>query len=94
MVTTKKSVKERLQARGISRRDFLKFCSTIAVALSLPINYASSIAATLGKTKKPVVLWLEFQGCTGCTESFTRALTIHLLLRLFWIPYLWITMKL
>ena len=73
MVTTKKSVKEHLQARGISRRDFLKFCSTIAVALSLPINYASSIAATLGKTKKPVVLWLEFQGCTGCTESFTRA---------------------
>ena len=30
------------------------------------------IAAAIGKTKRPSVIWLHFQDCTGCTETLLR----------------------
>ncbi len=68
-----KTVLELLQARGVSRRGFLKFCATTASLLALPPSAAAAIAETLGKTRRPSVIWLSFQECTGCTESLTRA---------------------
>ena len=62
-----------LQRRGVSRRDFMGFCAGMAGVLSLPKSAAGEIAKTLESAKKPIVLWLEFQDCTGCTESFLRA---------------------
>jgi hydrogenase small subunit len=73
MSSSAKSLCGQLQAQGISRREFLRFCSVIAATLALPLHYTRSIAAMLGQRKKPAVLWLELQGCTGCTESFARA---------------------
>jgi len=73
MFSTAKSLRGQLQSRNINRREFLQFCSMLAVTLSLPLSYTKSIAAILGQGKKPSVLWLEFQSCTGCTESFTRS---------------------
>lgn len=59
--------------RGISRRSFMKFCSAMAAALALPELYVPQIAAALEKVKRPALVWLEFQDCAGCTESFLRA---------------------
>lgn len=59
--------------RGISRRNFIKFCSAMAAALALPELYVPRIAAALEKVKRPALVWLEFQDCAGCTESFLRA---------------------
>ncbi len=59
--------------RGISRRSFIKFCSAMATALALPELYVPQIAAALEKMKRPALVWLEFQDCAGCTESFLRA---------------------
>jgi hydrogenase small subunit len=58
-----------LFSKGVSRRDFMKFCTTMAAALALPAGYASKIAEALETAKKPSVVWLEFQACTGNTES-------------------------
>jgi hydrogenase small subunit len=63
----------RLNARGVSRRDFLKFCSTMAAVLALPMRYTERIAAALEQVRKPAVLWMDVQECGGCTESFLRA---------------------
>jgi hydrogenase small subunit len=66
-------------ARGVTRRDFMKFCGVMAAVLGLPPTFTSRIAKAiesrgpLGIGKRPSVLWLNFQECTGCTESFTRA---------------------
>jgi hydrogenase small subunit len=30
------------------------------------------VAAAIGKTKRPSVIWLHFQDCTGCTETLLR----------------------
>jgi len=62
-----------LQKRGISRREFLKFCTVMAGTLALPGDFVPRIAKALEQTKRPPVIWLEFQDCAGCTESLLRA---------------------
>lgn len=58
---------------GVSRRDFLKFCTGMAATLGLPLSFADVIANTIEGAKRPPVIWLHFQECTGCTESLLRA---------------------
>ncbi|MDR7480923.1 MAG: hydrogenase small subunit [Armatimonadota bacterium] len=58
---------------GISRRQFLKFCAAMAATLALPERYAARIARALAQARRPALVWLEFQDCAGCTESFLRA---------------------
>ena len=62
-----------LQARGVSRRGFLKYCATTASLLALPPSMVPRIAAALEHARRPSVIWLSFQECTGCTESLTRS---------------------
>ncbi len=62
-----------LQRQGITRRGFLKFCATMASLMALPPGMAPAIADALSKAKRPSVIWLSFQECTGCTESLTRS---------------------
>ena len=58
---------------SISRRQFLKFCGVMAATLALPLRQVNRIAAALETTPRPPLVWLEFQDCTGDTESFLRA---------------------
>jgi hydrogenase small subunit len=60
-----------LETTGVSRRDFIKVCSAAAAAVGLPAWAAEKMAENVGK-KKPSVVWLHFQECTGCTESLLR----------------------
>ncbi len=64
---------QELAYRGVSRRDFLKFCASMATLLAMPETAASMIAANIEQAPKPVLVWLEFQDCAGNTESFLRA---------------------
>jgi hydrogenase small subunit len=64
---------EELERRGVSRRNFLGFCSVMASALALPKTVGKKIATAISKTERPVLVWLEFQDCAGNTESFLRA---------------------
>ncbi|MDD2929813.1 MAG: hydrogenase small subunit [Sideroxydans sp.] len=72
-MTEHETLEQRLHEQGISRRSFLKFCAAMATMMALPPGSASAIAATLAKVKRPSVIWLSFQECTGCTESLTRS---------------------
>jgi hydrogenase small subunit len=60
-------------ARGITRRDFLKFSAAMSAALSLPASYAPRIAAAVATAPRIPVIWLEGQDCAGNTEAFLRA---------------------
>jgi hydrogenase small subunit len=64
---------QELAHRGVSRRDFLAFCASMAAVLGLPGTSARAIAAAMGDEPKPVLVWLEFQDCAGNTESLLRA---------------------
>src|SRR5512137_419058 len=59
------------QFGSVSRRNFLKVCSLAAAAVGLPASAAEKMAEAVRK-KNPSVIWLQFQECTGCTESLLR----------------------
>jgi hydrogenase small subunit len=67
------TIGEILRSKGISRRSFLKFCATTASVMALPPAMIPVIAEALEKARRPSVIWLSFQECTGCTESLTRS---------------------
>ena len=58
---------------GMPRREFLVFCGGLAVAMGLPRSAAAQIATAIEIARRPSVIWLQFQECTGCTESLLRA---------------------
>ena len=73
----KGTIQEHLQKSGVSRRDFMKLCSALMVTapagLALTKNAsAQQIAKAIAKARRPSVIWLHFQDCTGCTETLLR----------------------
>jgi hydrogenase small subunit len=62
-----------LEHRGVSRKEFLKFCAAVAGTLALSTSKVSEIVAALESTSRPPVIYLEFQDCAGCSEAFLRA---------------------
>jgi hydrogenase small subunit len=68
---------ERLEARGVSRRDFLKFCGATATMLGLSSSAAPMIGAKIAGAAEDSglypALWLHGGACTGCTESVAQA---------------------
>ncbi len=56
-----------------SRRDFVKVCTAAAAAVGMPAWAGEKMAEEVAKGRKPSVIWLHFQECTGCTESLLRA---------------------
>ena len=66
----------KLEAKGVSRRDFLKFCGTTATILGLSSSMVPSIAAAVeeaSESKLTPVLWINAAECSGCTESTAQA---------------------
>ena len=70
-----KTLGETLRSQGISRRSFMKFCAATASMMAMSPAMIPKIAHALESARRPSVIWLSFQECTGCTESLTRAHT-------------------
>jgi [NiFe] hydrogenase small subunit len=68
----KKSLDERLEQRGVTRRDFMKFCTLVSATIGLAPSFAPKIAEALASAQRPPVVWLSFAECTGCTEALLR----------------------
>ena len=62
-----------MEQKGYSRRDFLQFCATAATVAGLGRSAVAQVASAFEKQEKPAVVWLHFQECTCCSESFLRA---------------------
>ena len=73
MLAPETDLNAELARRGISRRRLIKFCSGMLGMLALPERYLAQTVAAVGKAKKPVLVWLQFQDCTGCSESMLRS---------------------
>ena len=57
---------------GVTRRDFMKFCTAVAATMGLPLGMVPKIAAAVTSPQRPPVIWLSGQECTGCIESLLR----------------------
>ena len=71
--TNELTVGEMLLRHGISRRAFTKFCMAAASAMALPPWMGKAMADQLRAARRPSVIYLSFQECTGCLESLTRS---------------------
>ena len=77
MSTQEDTIAAHLQRSGVSRRSFLQLCSKVMVAapVGLALTRKRSLAQVpqlVGKSRRPSVIWLHFQDCTGCTETLLR----------------------
>ncbi len=62
-----------LARRGVTRREFMKFCAAMAATLALPSPYVLKIAEALEKKQRPTLVWLDFQNCAGDIEALLRS---------------------
>jgi NiFe hydrogenase small subunit HydA len=77
--TPKPTIEQHLKTCGVSRRSFLQLCSAIMVTAPMGMALTEKagllqVADAIGKAKRPSVIWLHFQDCTGCTETLLRTL--------------------
>ena len=75
--TPKPTIEQHLKACGVSRRSFLQLCTALMVTApaGLALTGKTSVlqvAQAIGKAKRPSVVWLHFQDCTGCSETLLR----------------------
>jgi len=64
---------ELLRQQGVSRRGFLKYCAALTSMMGLAPTMVSAVSEALQNARRPSVIWLSFQECTGCTEALTRS---------------------
>ncbi|WP_238710765.1 hydrogenase small subunit [Oceanipulchritudo coccoides] len=70
---TDQTLWEEMRARGVTRRDFIKFCTWMAAYMGLESSGVAQVARALEKNKRIPIIWLHFQECTCCSESFIRS---------------------
>jgi hydrogenase small subunit len=66
-----------LERCGVNRRDFVSLCGKLMVVAPFGLSLTGSlraeeIAEAVGAARRPSVIWLHMQECTGCTETLLR----------------------
>ena len=67
------SIWQSMEKKGYSRREFMTFCAAAATAAGLGKTGVAQVVSAFEKKEKPAVVWMHFQECTCCSESFIRA---------------------
>jgi len=62
-----------MQSRGVSRRDFLKFCTVTAATMGLSASAVAQVVEAMETKTRIPVLWIHGLECTCCSESFIRS---------------------
>ncbi len=65
----------RLSENGVSRRDFMKFCTALTATMGLSATWVPKVAEVFAAPmQRPPVVWLHFAECTGCSEAVLRTM--------------------
>ncbi len=67
------SIYEHMLSRGVNRRDFLQFCAWMGACIGLEQSGVAQMTKALETKRRIPVVWLHFQECTCCSESFIRS---------------------
>jgi len=66
---------KKLEKKGVSRREFMQFCTYLTATLGLSSSFVPKVAEVFAAPKqRPPVIWLHFGECTGCSESMIRTM--------------------
>jgi len=71
--STRSTFWELMQHKGYSRREFLEFCGWATAAAGLGTSAIGQVVHAMESRPRPPVVWLHFQECTCCSESFIRS---------------------
>ncbi len=82
------TIAEYLEKAGVNRRDFVTFCGKLMIAAPFGLAITNfldveAVAAEIGSARRPSVIWLHMQECTGCTETLLRPVAPDLATLLF-----------
>ena len=70
-----KAFYQRLAQKGVSRRDFMKYCTFLTATMGLSSSFVPRVAEVFAApAQRPPVVWLHFGECTGCSESLLRSM--------------------
>ena len=72
-ITTQPTYYEEVERKGYSRRDFVRFVSMMTAFIGLEQSAIGQVAKALETKQRMPVIWLHFQECTCCSESFIRS---------------------
>jgi hydrogenase small subunit len=67
------SIWQSMKAKGYSRREFMYFCGVAVAAAGLERSGFAQVVDAFESKPRPPVVWLHFQECTCCSESFIRS---------------------
>jgi hydrogenase small subunit len=67
------SIWQSMRAKGYSRREFMYFCGVAVAAAGLDRSGFAQVVDAFESKPRPPVVWLHFQECTCCSESFIRS---------------------
>ncbi len=67
------TIRQAMDAKGYSRRDFMLFCGLATAAAGLELTGLTQVIQAFETKPRPPVVWLHFQECTCCSESFIRS---------------------
>jgi len=67
------TIRQAMEAKGYSRRDFMLFCGLATAAAGLELTGLTQVIEAFETKPRPPVVWLHFQECTCCSESFIRS---------------------
>lgn len=73
MGTAAESIWELMKLKGYSRREFMRFCKFAAVTAGVEASGVARVVHAFQTQPRPPVVWLHFQECTCCSESFIRS---------------------
>lgn len=66
---------EKLEGKGVSRRDFMKFCTFLTATMGLTSSFVPKVAEVFAQpAQRPPVVYLHLGECTGCTEALIRTM--------------------
>ena len=65
---------DKLEQKGVSRRDFMKYCTFLTATMGLSSSFVPRVAEVFAAPRqRPPVIWLHFGECTGCSEALLRS---------------------
>ena len=65
---------EKLESKGVSRREFMKYCTFLTATMGLSSSFVPKVAGVFAApAQRPPVIWLHFGECTGCSEAVLRS---------------------
>ena len=67
------TIRQAMENKGYSRREFMLFCGLATAAAGLEMSGLAKVVEAFENKPRPPVVWLHFQECTCCSESFIRS---------------------